>query len=153
MKQKVLSIYISPMAVKLPIEVESVRAISNIGLEGDRYAKGVGSFTHWPGNGRNVTLIESEVLNEINHELQLSAAESRRNIISQGIKLNDLVGLKFKVGDVLMYGARLCDPCKELEDRTRKGVLKALVGKGGLRADILSDGIISQNDPISIIYN
>lgn len=148
---KVIAIFISPVAVELPYQVKSIRAIKGIGLEGDRYAKNQGTFSHYPGSGRNVTLIESEALKEIFDKVQLTPAESRRNIITEGINLNELVGQKFLIGNVLFNGVRLCDPCKILEDRTRKGVLKALVGKGGLRADILSDGVISVDDSIRVL--
>ena len=147
---KVHSIYTSPEAVTLPTSKESVNAIEGVGLEGDRYAKKAGTFSHWLGNGRHVTLIELEALEEVNKLIPITAAEARRNIVTEGISLNDLVGKYFKVGEVLMYGARLCEPCAELEKRTRKGVLKALVKRGGLRADILSSGTISVGDTITV---
>jgi MOSC domain-containing protein YiiM len=93
-----------------------------------------------------LTLIESEVLTE----LGLRAAEIRRNIVTEGIRLNELVGSTFRIGDVLIEGIRLCPPCTHLDKLTGKQLLRPLADRGGLRANILSDGTIRVGDAITV---
>ena len=149
MPASVTAIYISPSATVLPQAVIEVEARAHRGLVGDRYFEGVGTFSDWEpkGPGRELTLIESEVLTEIG----LSAAEARRNIVTEGLRLNDLVGKRFRIGTVLIEGIRLCPPCAHLDKVTGKALLKPLADRGGLRADILSDGVIRVGDAISCI--
>ena len=128
-------------------QVTTARAIPGRGLEGDRYANRVGTFT--PRSGRGVgydlTLIEAEVLDELTltDGHRLGYAEARRNIVTRGIDLNALVGQRFRIGDVECVGRRLCEPCAHLERLTHKGVLRKLIHRGGLRADILTTGNIT----------
>jgi MOSC domain-containing protein YiiM len=128
-------------------QVASARAIPGQGLEGDRYASRVGTFTPRSGHGSgyDLTLIEAEVLDELilADGRRLGYAEARRNIVTRGIDLNTLVGQRFKVGDVECVGRRLCEPCAHLERLTRRGVLRKLIHRGGLRADILTTGSIT----------
>lgn len=79
---------------------------------------------------------------------RLSDTDTRRNIITRGIDLNSLVGRRFLIGDVECLGQRLCEPCAHLERLTARGVLKALIHRGGLRGDIVTDGIIVAGAPI-----
>jgi MOSC domain-containing protein YiiM len=126
--------------------VEHAKAFANRGLEGDRYAAKAGTFT--PTNdsirGYDLTLIEAEVLDSLSlpDGSRIAYADARRNIVTRGIDLNALVGRRFRVGDVECLGQRLCEPCAHLERLTTKGALRALIHRGGLRADILSDGEI-----------
>ena len=148
----VISILISP-APAGPIEaVELARAIAGRGLEGDRYAAGQGTFSDKPGTGRQVTFIEAEALEAYEAESgeSLTPAEARRNIVTRGVRLNDLAGREFMVGQVRVLGCRLCEPCTHLERLTGKGVLRGLVHRGGLRAEFLTDGVIRVGDRISI---
>jgi MOSC domain-containing protein YiiM len=130
--------------------VPEVRAIPGKGLEGDRYFRGEGSFSKNPGGGRQVTLVASEMLDllESEHGITLPASETRRNLVTKGVSLNDLVGQVFQVGSVRMKGVRLAEPCDHLERLTRKGVLKGLVHRAGLRADILDEGVLRVGDEI-----
>jgi GNAT superfamily N-acetyltransferase len=82
-------------------------------------------------------------------EIDLSAAEARRNIVTEGLRLNDLVGKRFRIGTVLIEGIRLCPPCAHLDKVTGKALLKPLADRGGFRADILSDGVIRVGDAIT----
>ena len=120
------------------------------GLEGDRYFRGEGSFSKNPGGGREVTLVASEMLSllEREHGIRLDPAETRRNLLTSGVTLNDLVGKIFQVGGVRMRGVRLAEPCDHLERLTRPGVLKGLVHRAGLRADILDEGVLRVGDEI-----
>lgn len=130
--------------------VPEVRAVVGKGLEGDRYFTQVGTYSNTPGPDREVTLIESEVLEALRREcgIPLDPNESRRNIVTAGVPLNSLVGRDFRVGEVALRGVRLCQPCAHLERLTSPGVLAALVNRGGLRAQILTNGVIRVGDPV-----
>jgi len=130
------------------VSLTEVAAVANRGLEGDRYFHNRGSFSHWPGRGRDVTLIEAEVLASLPANCAISAAQARRNIVTRGVRLNHLVGQYFELGEVVLYGVRLCDPCSHLDKLTRPGVMAALAGRGGLRADIVEAGVIRVGDKI-----
>jgi MOSC domain-containing protein YiiM len=130
--------------------VPEVRAVPGKGLEGDRYFRGEGSFSKNPGGGRQVTLVATEMLELLRseHGIALPASETRRNLVTKGVSLNDLVGQVFQVGSVRMKGVRLAEPCNHLERLTQTGVLKGLVHRAGLRADILDEGVLRVGDPI-----
>ncbi len=125
-----------------------MRAVPGKGLEGDRYFRGEGSFSKNPGGGRQVTLVASEMLELLRseHGIALPASETRRNLVTKGVSLNDLVGQVFQVGSVRMKGVRLAEPCNHLERLTQTGVLKGLVHRAGLRADILDEGVLRVGD-------
>lgn len=128
-------------------QVERARALAGRGLDGDRYAAKAGTFT--PANdtarGYDLTLMEAEVLDQLAlpDGGKLEYAEARRNVVTRGVELNALVGRRFRMGDVECLGQRLCEPCSHLERLTTKGVLRGLIHRGGLRADILTDGQVS----------
>ncbi len=147
MPARVSALYISPAATVLPHAVSEAEARAHRGLVGDRYFAGVGTFSDWEpkGPGRELTLVESEVI----AELGLSAADLRRNIVTEGVRLNQLVGKRFRIGEVLVEGIRLCPPCTHLDQVTGRALLKLLAERGGLRADILSDGVIQVGDLIA----
>ncbi len=126
------------------VRVDVAEALPGRGLAGDRYAGGDGTFSG-PGRGYELTLVEAEVLDEI----QLSWEDARRNIVTMGISLNALVGQGFHVGPVECVGRRLAEPCAHLEKLARPGLLRPLVHRGGLRADILSGGTITVGDAIA----
>jgi MOSC domain-containing protein YiiM len=149
----VLFIHISPKAEQPMVAVNEVRAEPGRGLESDRYAEHLGTYSETPGSGREVTLIASEelALAERKHGVKLAPGESRRNITTCGIDLNALVEREFRVGEVVLRGTRLCEPCEYLQGLTgRDGLLKALVHRGGLRCDIVRGGTIHVGDEISV---
>jgi mutator protein MutT len=133
-------------------EVELVRAKAGVGLEGDRYALGRGHYSPDLRVSRDLTLIEAEVMADLarNHGIQLAPGETRRNLTTRGIRLNDLVGRRFWVGEVLCEGTRLCEPCQYLTELTGKPLLRALVHRGGLRADIVRGGRIRRGDRLRV---
>jgi MOSC domain-containing protein YiiM len=133
--------------------LERVRLIAGWGLEGDRYAAGRGHFSATPGTGRALTLIEAEVLDSLRESvgITLLPAETRRNLTTRKIRLNDLVGRRFRIGNVLCEGRRLCEPCDYLERLAKKPLLHPLVSRGGLRADVLESGEIHLGDPVQPI--
>jgi hypothetical protein len=129
------------------VTVERALARAGHGFEGDRYFDGRGTFSNRHGRGHDLTLVEAEVLDALG---LLSPEEARRNVVTRGIDLNALVGHRFRIGDVECLGQRLCEPCAHLERLTKPGVLRAFIHKGGLRADVLTDGEIRLGDAISI---
>jgi MOSC domain-containing protein YiiM len=148
---KVEAIYIGP-DTELPMKsVDSVKAISGRGLEGDRYFRKEGTFSKKEGPGREVTLIEAEAVEQATkkYEVEFHVSETRRNIVTRDVPLNHLLDKEFSVGGVRMRGVKLCEPCGHLERVTEKGVRTPLIHRGGLRADILSDGDISVGDSVT----
>jgi hypothetical protein len=141
----VAAILVAPDAERPLARVEAVEAIAGRGLEGDRYYEGRGTFSA-PGHGYELTLVEAEVLDSID----LPWDQARRNIVTRGIALNSLVGHRFKIGAVGCIGRRLAEPCAHLERLARPGLLRPLVHRGGLRADILDSGSITVGDQIRV---
>jgi len=133
--------------------VQEIRVVPGKGLEGDRYFKEMGTYSHEPGLGRGVTLIEIEAIEALKRDygIDLEAKDSRRNIAIRGVPLNHLVGQEFKVGEVILRGIRLCEPCSHLEKLSHKGVMRGLIHRGGLRAEILTEGMIRVGDTIAKI--
>jgi MOSC domain-containing protein YiiM len=156
----VVSIHIAPEAGAPLAAVPEVRAVPGRGLEGDRYFLGRGYYSERPSpGGREVTLIEVETLEALEHGIlnaagerlgiKLTAAETRRNIATAGVPLNHLVGRAFQVGAVQLRGTRLCEPCQYLERLTgRPRLMNGLLHRGGLRATILTEGVIRTGDVI-----
>jgi MOSC domain-containing protein YiiM len=119
--------------------VRSVRAVAGQGLEGDRHF-----FPGGAGSGEALTVIEAEVLEEVG----LTGAQSRRQVTTRGVRVNDLVGKRFWIGEVECVGTELCEPCLHLQSLTRPGIIKELIHRAGIRADILSGGTISVGDRV-----
>lgn len=126
--------------------VETAQALAGRGLAGDRYAAKAGTFTPADGTGvgYDLTLVQAEVLDDLllDEDRRLGYAEARRNVVTRGIDLNALVGRRFRVADVECLGQRLCEPCSHLERLTTNGVLRGLIHRGGLRADVVTGGSI-----------
>jgi MOSC domain-containing protein YiiM len=130
--------------------VTAVAALAGQGLEGDRYAQKLGTFSNQAGSGREVTLIEIEAIEALEREygVSLTASQTRRNIVCRGVALNHLVGHEFTVGEVRLRGTRLCEPCVHMERLTVKGAVRGLIHRGGLRAEIVRGGTIRLGDVI-----
>jgi MOSC domain-containing protein YiiM len=131
-----------------------VRAVPGKGLEGDRYFTGVGTFSPHPQKPDfEITLIEKEHIEAFARESgrPFTAAEARRNLVTEGVDLNALAGKEFLVGDVRIRGIRLCEPCSYLAKITFPETLKGLVHKGGLRAQIVSAGLIRTGDKVTAL--
>jgi hypothetical protein len=140
----VAAILTAPDAESPLVRVETANAVAGRGLEGDRYYDGRGTFSG-PGRGYQLTLVEAEVLDSID----LPWEQARRNIVTRGIELNGLVGHRFAIGAVECIGRRLAEPCAHLERLSRPGLLRPLVHRGGLRADILAGGRITLGDAVA----
>jgi hypothetical protein len=131
-------INIGPSEALLP--VGSVVALAGKGLQGDRHFFADGAMP-----GQALTLIEAEALEDVG----LTGAQSRRQVVVRGVRLNELVGARFLVGDVECVGVELCEPCLHLQRLTRPGIIKDLIHRAGLNADILTDGQISIGDRVT----
>ena len=130
---------------------EQIRATPGKGLEGDRYYSGMGTFSPNPHKpDYEVTLIQKEHIDGFRaaSALPFTSKHARRNLVSEGLDLNSLVGKEFSVGAVRMRGIRLCEPCNYLAKSSFPEVLSGLVHKGGLRAQIISEGIVHVGDPV-----
>jgi MOSC domain-containing protein YiiM len=140
---RVEAIYISAEHGELPHAVDSVHAIAGKGLEGNRY------FDEGKPESE-LTLIEAEALEALaaEHGIELDAAASRRNVLTRGVRLNDLVGERFRVGELECRGIELCEPCSYLESKTKPGIVKGLVHRAGLNAEILAGGELRPGDPV-----
>lgn len=130
------------------------RAVPGRGLMGDRYFLGTGTFSPTPQKPDfEITLIEQEKIEEFAQAtgLPFAAAQARRNIVTQGVDLNALVGREFRAGSVCIRGIRLCEPCSHLARISYPETLKGLVHKAGLRAQIISEGVIREGDKIALV--
>ena len=144
------SIYIAPAAKEPTQSVEQVQAIPGVGLDGDRYALKQGTFFK-PQPDFELTLIEAEAVEAAKREYQvdLAAGAARRNVVTRDVPLNHLVGKEFRFGDVRVRGIRLCEPCDHLQRLTGLSVIKSLRHRGGLRAQILTGGLIRVGDQVT----
>jgi hypothetical protein len=141
-------IYIAPSASEPTRAQAMTRALAGLGLEGDRHVAGTGTFpSGLPGSA--LTLIEAEVCESF--DPPLAPDEHRRNVVTRGIDLNALVGHEFMIGELRCRGMRLCEPCTVVNGYATRPVLRALVHRGGLRADILEDGQIAVGDSIRAV--
>lgn len=136
---KVISISITPIAESAMQSVDEVRAMPGRGLEGDRY------FDHPDREPkRELTLVEAEAIEAFRSDFKIDFGldGTRRNVITRGVPLNHLVGKEFWIGDVKARGLQLCEPCATLQRLSHPKVLPGLLHRGGLRAQILSEGMI-----------
>ena len=130
-------------------EVEAVRAVAGMGLEGDRYFGMRRAGGRKRQYERQVTLIEAEAVDAVRATgAAFAPGDARRNVVTRGVRLNDLVGRTFRVGEALLRGIERCDPCSRLTRLTYRGVERDLRDRGGLRAEILESGDIRVGDPI-----
>jgi len=133
------AIHIGPEKAQPLGRVESARALAGQGLEGDRKFHGDGAKP-----GQALTLVEAENVEAVG----LSEGATRRQLTTRGVRLNELVGKHFKVGEVECYGVELCEPCEHLQSLTRPGIIKDLAHRAGINADILTDGVIRVGDEV-----
>jgi MOSC domain-containing protein YiiM len=144
----VVAIHLAPASEAPVFEVDRVEAVAGAGLRGDRY------FQAGADPERQLTLIEAEELERLaaEHEIALAPGESRRQVTTRGVRLNPLVGRRFKVGEVECRGIELCEPCSYLQKLLdRPGLMRALAHRSGLNAEILSDGEIAVGAPIVVL--
>jgi hypothetical protein len=144
----VVALLLAPLAEAPLHRVAEAHAIAGRGLVGDRYANGAGTFSG-SGRGYELTLIEVEALDALaTAGVEITWEDARRNVVTRGIRLNALVGHRFRIGDVECIGRRLAEPCSHLQRLAPPGVLSGLVHCGGLRADIIGGGAMRVDDPV-----
>jgi MOSC domain-containing protein YiiM len=143
---KVEHIFVAPRRGEPMVEIQSVEAMEDCGLAGDRYA----DRRNRKSPDYQVTLIEVENIDAFGKisGVWLAAHEPRRNVVTRGISLNELCGKRFWVGRVELEGLELCEPCALFAKRTHPDVLRFFLHKGGLRARILQRGIFSVGDSV-----
>ena len=146
---KVESIHIASAAKEPVRALDQAVLTPGVGLEGDRYALKVGTF-YKPQPDFELTLIEAEAIEALrrDYSVELAAGDARRNIVTRGVALNHLVGREFTIGEVRIRGIRLCEPCDHLQALTGKQLIKGLRHRGGLRAQVLTQGTIRIGDAI-----
>jgi hypothetical protein len=153
---RVTSLHLAARTGEPTFRVAQARAVTGHGLSGDRnYWAGEGPRPRLRGTGRasgvcDVTLIEAEALDALvcEHGITLTPAECRRNLVSRDIRLNPLVDQKFQIGTVILRGLKLSEPCTRLEQLVRPGLIRGLLHRGGLRAEVIRGGIIQVGDRI-----
>jgi MOSC domain-containing protein YiiM len=149
---KVVALYISESASVPMLETQQVELEAGKGVVGDRYYSGKGTFSEKLAGLPDVelTLIESEEVDLFNKEYghSFSAGDFRRNIVTEGVRLNDLEGKEFQIGDVRLRGVRLCEPCAHLAGILTSDIMPAMVHKTGLRAQIVSGGAVTVGEAV-----
>lgn len=160
-KGTVVSLHITHAEGAPMRSIQEAHAVPGRGIEGDRYYLGTGHFSPHFGPSYEITLIELETIEALHQEfehLKLAPGDARRNVVSYGVPLNHLVQREFTVGEVRLRGIRLCEPCLHIAQLTHHNVLSGLIHRGGLRAQILTEGIIrvgdimEEMDPSNYIY-
>jgi MOSC domain-containing protein YiiM len=146
----VVSIHIAPARGATTTTVDEARAVPAMGLQDDRHFGRASNDPDSPRPDREITLIEIETIEALERDcgVHLSPGDARRNIVTRGLALNHLVGHEFTVGEVTLKGIRLCEPCAHLASLTHEKVLPGLVHRGGLRAQILTQGVIRTGNTI-----
>ncbi len=140
---QLVAIYVATAAGAAMEARDRIDALAGAGLRDDRYATGTGTYSATGRGARDVTLIEREAVDAVRTDdgVDVREDQTRRNLVTEGVALNHLVGRTFRVGDIRLRGVRLAEPCAYLEKLTGlEGVRAALVHRGGLRAEILDDG-------------
>jgi MOSC domain-containing protein YiiM len=153
MQGRIISIHVAKTGGAPMETITHALVVAGGGLQGDRYHEGIGTYSNHPGSGREVTLIESEALEALKRDygVEIEAAQARRNIVTRAVALNHLVGREFTVGEALLCGTRLCDPCAHLESLSAPGALRGLIHRGGLRAEVVSGGRIRVGDSVTAL--
>ncbi|MGY1620604.1 MOSC domain-containing protein [Geodermatophilus sp. SYSU D00965] len=134
--------------------VASARLLPGLGLEGDRYALGGGTWAGYPDLEKQLTLIDAGDVAAVAAEVgaDLTPGDIRRNLVTTGIDLPSLVGRWFAVGDALLFGAKRCPPCTHLERLTGTRLVKAMVHRGGINAAVFAGAVIAPGAPVRVVY-
>lgn len=146
-----VAIFTAPASGEPMVEQPSVEATVEVGLAGDRFATNIAKHGRGYTKIRHVTLIEEETVAALrrDHDIEVTPIELRRNLVTRGVPLNHLVGRRFRVGDVVLEGTELAEPCQYLADLIDKPVLKPLLHRGGIRAEIIEGGELRIGDEVA----
>ncbi|MGD9894955.1 MAG: MOSC domain-containing protein [Dehalococcoidia bacterium] len=147
MNSRVIGLYTAATAGAPIVSRTWVDVLPGAGIVGDRYARGQGHWSDpkWPD--QELTMLEAEVA----EELAIDPAALRRNVVTRDVRLDALTGARFQIGGAVLEGVRPCDPCQYLETLTRSGIMRALVGRGGLRVRVITSGRICVGDAIVLV--
>ena len=153
MTGRVLEIWTAPAAAAPMVRSTSVPALAGIGLAGDRYALGGGTWAAYPQQEKQLTLIDADEIAAVAGEVgvPLTPGLTRRNVVTRGIALPALVGSYFAVGDVLLFGTKRCPPCTHLERLTGWKLVKALAARGGVNAAVVVGGTVAEGDAVRLV--
>jgi RimJ/RimL family protein N-acetyltransferase len=150
----VVAIYVAPSRSKQMQRLATCTLERGGGIRGDRYYERTGTFSKKSATrpDQEITLIESEEIDAFNRSagLELDYGAPRRNVVTRGVRLNELVGARFSVGKAQLEGIRLCEPCAHLASLISEKVLPGLVHRAGLRAKIVRDGTVEPGDRIAL---
>ena len=146
-------IHIASEASKPMVSLLEAEVIAGCGIKGDRYANKTGTYSNYSTPGRHVTLIEVEVVEDIAQRLGIPIAphETRRNVTTRDIELNLIVGKHIQLGEVVLEVIRFCDPCAYLQHLLGRPVLQPLVGRAGIRCDVVNGGTIHIGDALTVL--
>ncbi|MEN8774872.1 MAG: MOSC domain-containing protein [Akkermansiaceae bacterium] len=144
------SIWVASLAGESMYSLHYADVEAGRGILGDRYHQGEGTFSRWQRPNRAVSLIEKESLESVRVEtgIDLFNGRHRRNIVTEGVNLADLIGGHFRIGSVLFKASATCPPCRYLERILEQGVFNALRNRGGIRAEVMESGLIRAGDPV-----
>ena len=153
---RVEAVCIAPEAGAEMQRVEAVEAVAGRGLRGDRYFDDAGTWSNDPDVDdipRHLTLFEAETLAILERDegLDISITDHRRNVTTRGVATDHLLDERFRIGEAVCEGVRICEPCSYLQSRTEDGVLSALVHRGGLNAAVLESGTVRVDDRIEVL--
>ncbi|GAB3348648.1 MOSC domain-containing protein [Modestobacter lapidis] len=153
MTGRVLEIWTAPVAAAPMVRRPAVAALPGVGLAGDRYALGGGTWARYPQLEKQVTLIDAAEVAAAAREAgaQLTPGQTRRNVVTSGIDLPSLVGRFFTVGNVLLFGSKRCPPCTHLERLTGATLVKALASRGGVNAAVYAGGMIAEGAAVALV--
>lgn len=153
MTGRVLEVWTAPAAAAPMVRRSEVPALPGVGLAGDRYALGGGTWSAYPQLEKQLTLIDADEVAAVAREVgaDLSPGDTRRNVVTGGIVLPQLVGRYFAVGEVLLFGSKRCPPCRHLEQLTGHKLVKALAARGGINAAVFTGGVIAEGDPVRAV--
>lgn len=149
----VVSIHIARVRAGPPVRLRAATLVAGHGIEGDRYWNETGTFSKSMAPDNQVTLIEEEAIEAAarDYGVKVKPGETRRNIMTRGVALNHLVGRTFLVGDALLEGLELCEPCGHLAKLTTEKLREALVHRGGLRCRIVRSGVVRPGDALELV--
>jgi len=150
---RVLELWTAPSAAAPMLRSSSADAVAGVGLAGDRYALGGGTWASYPQQEKQVTLIDADEVAAVAAEVGVPLAPglTRRNLVTRGIALPSLVGRYFTVGEVLLFGTKRCPPCTHLERLTGWKLVKALAARGGVNAAVFVGGTVGEGDVVRLV--
>jgi len=153
MSGRLLELWTTPAAAAPMVRSASLEAVAGVGLAGDRYALGGGTWASYPVQEKQVTLIDIDEVAAVAAEVgvPLTPGLTRRNLVTGGIALPSLVGSYFAVGDVLLFGTKRCPPCTHLERLTGWKLVKALAARGGVNAAVFAGGTVTEGDAVRLV--